>query len=296
MTSNSSNEKGSSLWQDAWYRLKKNKAALLGLSFLILISACCFLIPIVGDLTAPEDDQQRATEHWYKNFKAIDLTNTFAESSSQNLLGTDQAGRDVLARVLFGGQISIIVGLLATFISVCIGVTYGAISGYVGGKTDSIMMRIVDILFGLPMLVLIVLFTIVIADNAKEVETYMKQKEYHVTLITTVVNIIPLCIAIGSLGWFTMARIVRAQTMSTRKLEYVEAARSLGLSHFKILFKHILPNISGTIIVYISLTLPVFILTEATLSFLGLGVKAQTTWKHNLDYLLYQLYFSPLHF
>lgn len=267
-------QKGTSLWKDAWIRLQKNKAAMIGFVFLIIIAIGCFLVPLIGDLTAPKDDVERAASHWFKSFRTQDLTNTFAPPSAQHLLGTDQTGRDILARVLFGGQISILIGILATCITVFFGVAYGAISGYAGGKIDSLMMRIVDILFGLPVLVLVVLFTIVISGQSEALAAFMKERKFSESFITTVVNVIPLCIAIGCLGWFTMARVIRAQVISTKNLEFIEAAKSLGISRFNILFKHIIPNIMGTIIVYTSLTIPGFILTEATLSFLGLGVQA----------------------
>ncbi len=269
-------ERGSSLWNDAWVRLKKNKAAVTSLFILGFIISICFVVPVIGSLSAPEDDNIRAAEHWFKNYETQNLAQTFQSSSSKHWLGSDQTGRDIFARILYGGQISILVGVIATFISVTIGVIYGAIAGYKGGKIDSLMMRIVDIFFGLPSLVLIILFSIVISEKSKKLATILKGWEWNESLISTIVNIMPLCAAIGALGWFTMARIVRAQVISTKSLEFVEAARSLGLSHSCILFKHILPNILGSIIVYTSLTIPGFILTEAALSFLGLGVQAPT--------------------
>jgi len=151
-------------------------------------------------------------------------------------------------------------------------VTYGAISGYKGGKLDALMMRIVDVLYGLPFLILVILFSIVISTTAKEYEPallgYLPED-----LVNLIVNILPLCLTIGLLGWYTMARVVRSQVLSSKKLEYIEAAVSLGLSHKNILFKQILPNQLGPIIVYTTLTIPGFILTEATLSFLGVGVQ-----------------------
>jgi oligopeptide transport system permease protein len=190
----------------------------------------------------------------------------------EHLLGTDQLGRDLLSRILSGGQVSLLVGLIATLISIVIGVSYGAISGYKGGKLDAVMMRIVDVLYGLPFLILVILFSIVITTFAKEAKPtlleYMSKD-----LADLVVNILPLCLTIGLLGWYTMARVVRSQVISSKKLEYIEAAVSLGLSHRNILFKQILPNQLGPIIVYTTLTIPGFILTEATLSFLGVGVQ-----------------------
>ena len=269
-------EKGTSLWQDAWIRLRKNKAASLSLFLLLFITACCFIIPIIGSLTAPSDGSVRAAEHWFKDYETQNLSQTFMSPSKQHWLGTDQTGRDVFARILYGGQISILVGVFAALISVIIGVSYGAIAGYAGGKIDAFMMRLVDIFFGLPALVLIVLFTIVISDKSKLLGTFLKNNHVNENLVSTIVNIMPLCVAIGILGWFTMARIVRSQVISVKSLEFIEAAKSLGISDGSILLRHILPNILGTVIVYTSLTIPTFILTEATLSFLGLGVSAPT--------------------
>lgn len=250
-------EQGNSLWSDAWLRLKKNRMASLSLWVLLFIFAACFILPMTPLIKSPLD---------------IKLTNTFASPSSEHWLGTDQLGRDLLSRLLNGGQISLLVGLIATLITIVIGVSYGAISGYKGGKLDTGMMRIVDVLYGLPFLILVILFSIVISSIAKDYEPKLLEylSEGPVNLI---VNILPLCLTIGILGWYTMARVVRSQVLSTKKLEYVEAAISLGLTHRNILFKQILPNQLGPIIVYTTLTIPGFILTEATLSFLGVGVQ-----------------------
>jgi oligopeptide transport system permease protein len=250
-------EQGNSLWSDAWLRLKKNRMAFLSLWVLISIFAMCFILP-----ATPIADSALKTN----------LPNSFAPPSKDHWLGTDQLGRDLLSRVLTGGQVSLLVGLIATMISILIGVSYGAISGYKGGKLDTIMMRIVDILYGLPSLIMVILFSIVISTFANAYQDSLKSV-FHPALVNLIVNILPLCLTIGLLGWYTMARIVRSQVLSTKKLEYVEAAVSLGLTHKNILFKQILPNQLGPIIVYTTLTIPGFILTEATLSFLGVGVQ-----------------------
>ncbi len=251
-------EQGNSLWSDAWLRLKKNRMAFISLWVLVIIFILCFILPMTPLIKSARD---------------TDLSNTFAAPSAEHLLGTDQIGRDLLSRVLTGGQISLLVGLIATVISIIIGVSYGAISGYKGGKTDTVLMRIVDVLYGLPSLILVILFSIVISTVAKDNEEYLQDLLRSKALVNLVVNILPLCLTIGILGWYTMARVVRSQVMSTKKLEYVEAAVSLGLTHKNILFKQILPNLLGPIIVYTTLTIPGFILTEATLSFLGVGVQ-----------------------
>mgnify|MGYP000344932018 CR=1 FL=1 len=252
-------QQGNSLWSDAWQRLKQNRMAYLSLWLLVVIFSACFILPMTPLI--PDPDIQ-------------DLPNAFKGPSSGHILGQDQAGRDLLSRLLSGGQISLLVGFIATLISIVIGITYGAISGYKGGKTDGIMMRIVDVLYGLPFLILIILFSMLLSAVIKQHEaTLIDDWSWPTPLVNLIVNILPLCLTIGLLGWYTMARVVRSQVLSTKKLEYVEAAVSLGLTHRNILFKQILPNLLGPIIVYTTLTIPGFILTEATLSFLGVGVQ-----------------------
>lgn len=233
--------------------------AYLSLWLLVVIFAACFILPITPLI--PDPDVQ-------------DLPNAFEGPSDGHLFGKDQAGRDLLSRLLTGGRISLLVGFIATLISITIGITYGAISGYKGGKVDGVLMRIVDVLYGLPFLILIILFSILISSVIKEYESMLVQDwGLSDAIVNLIVNILPLCLTIGLLGWYTMARVVRSQVLSTKKLEYVEAAVSLGLTHRNILFKQILPNLLGPIIVYTTLTIPGFILTEATLSFLGVGVQ-----------------------
>jgi len=250
-------EKGNSLWSDAWIRLKKNRMAFLSLWMLLLIFCFCFILPFAPFIKDP---------------LAQNLANSFAPPSNEHWLGTDKLGRDLLSRILYGGQVSLLVGLIATAITIIIGLLYGAISGYKGGKVDAFLMRIVDVLYGLPFLILVILLSIVITEYAAEYEQLLS-KHLPDLAVNLIVNILPLCVTIGILGWYTMARVVRSQVMASKKLEYIEAAISLGLSHKNILFKQILPNQLGPIIVYTTLTIPGFILTEATLSFLGIGVQ-----------------------
>lgn len=272
-------ESGNSLWSDAWLRLKKNRMAFISLWVVVGIIATSFLVPIIGETFAPDDEAQRAEHYWFKNPDKQNLANKFLGPSSKHWLGTDQAGRDLFSRLLYGGQVSLLVGLLATLISMVIGICYGAISGYKGGKTDSFLMRIVDVLYGLPFLVIVILFSVFIKAWAQQSVDTLKDWGWGDGLINIAVNYLPLCIAIGILGWYTMARVVRSQVLSSKKLEYVEAAVSLGLSHKNILFKQILPNLLGPIIVYTTLTIPGFILTEAGLSYLGLGVESpNSSW------------------
>ncbi len=173
-----------------------------------------------------------------------------------NLLGTDQLGRDLITRIVYGARISLAVGFIATFVSFVIGVSWGATAGFVGGKTDNVMMRIVDVMYGLPFMFLVILLMVVFGQN-----------------------IILLFVALGAIQWLTMARIVRGQVISLKGQEFVEAARTIGVSNRAIIFRHLIPNALGPIIVYATLTVPAVMLEEAFLSFLGLGVQApQTSW------------------
>ncbi|MGB2402961.1 MAG: ABC transporter permease [Akkermansiaceae bacterium] len=257
--------KGHSLWSDAWLRLRQNKMAMASLVLLLTIGILCFIIPALPIITDPNTQ---------------DLNNTFLPPNQNHWLGTDQSGRDLLARLLYGGQISLLVGIVATTVSLIIGLIYGAIAGYAGGKTDSIMMRIVDILYGLPFLVLVILFSLLISEHAKELtDNLVTRWPEHDVFIKKFINLVPLFVAIGALGWLTMARVARAQVLSLKKQEFVEAAVSLGLTHRRILIRHIMPNMLGPVIVYATLTVPGFVLTEATLSFLGLGVESpNSSW------------------
>jgi len=227
-------DRGSSLGRDAWHRLRRNRLAVIGGGLLLLLAAACVLGPVVSHYGYAEQD----------------LNNSFAPPSGAHWLGTDQLGRDLLVRVLYGGRISLGVGLCATFVALTIGVVYGAVAGYRGGRTDAMMMRLVDIMYALPFTIFVILLMVFFGRN-----------------------IVLLFVAIGAVEWLTMARIVRGQIMSLKKMEFIEAARSLGYSHTRIIFRHLLPNALGPIIVYTTLTIPAVMLLEAFLSFLGLGVQ-----------------------
>jgi oligopeptide transport system permease protein len=250
---------GSSLWKDAWHRLARNKPALLSLGVLVVVVIACFIVPFLP---------------FVKNPTAINLANPAASPSAAYWFGTDQLGRDLFARVLYGGQVSLLVGFVATGVAVIIGVVYGAVSGYVGGKTDAVMMRFVDILFALPFLVLVILFALVVDEPSSDFTTWIIETTgWERDRVAPITTLIPLFIAIGAIGWLTIARIVRAQVLSVKNLDFVEAAVSLGLSRSRILFRHILPNVIGPIIIYTTLAVPGIMLLESVLSFLGLGVK-----------------------
>ncbi|MBK1882925.1 ABC transporter permease [Luteolibacter pohnpeiensis] len=262
-------EKNNSLWSDARHRLMRNRAALISLIVLTVIIFCCLVLPLLGFLHDP-------------NAQALPDKNL--APSGAHWFGTDNLGRDIFARVVYGGRISIAVGLITTLVSVTIGVCYGAISGYVSGRTDAIMMRIVDILYALPFLIIVILLGKTIEPaTAKLTDTvvgWFTSADASVESINAtrawiepITTLVPLFVAIGALSWLTVSRIVRAQVQGVAKQEFVEAARSLGLGNFRILFRHILPNTLGPIIVYTTLTIPSVMLFEATLSFLGMGVK-----------------------
>ena len=254
-------EKGSSLWSDAFTRLKKNKLAMLGGIVVIFILIACFIVtPILGAIGMDANAQ--------------DLTNQFAKPGDGSFLGTDQLGRDMLMRVLEGGQISLLVAILSTFLTVSFGIVYGGIAGYVGGKTEAIMMRIVDGLLAMPFLIIVILFRELIAARTDLVAEWLVANwKMSPDLVLRFSNLVPLIFAIAAFGWLTMGRIVRTAAASLRRQEFVEAARSLGLPHHRILFRHILPNMLGPVIIYATLTIPSFILYEATLSFIGLGIE-----------------------
>lgn len=250
---------GSSLWKDAWLRLRRNRPAVVSFWVLVVILFACFIGPFLPFVQNPTQ---------------IDLENTAAGPGGAHWFGTDQLGRDLFSRVLYGGQVSLLVGLVATGVAVVIGVIYGAVSGYVGGAVDSAMMRFVDILFALPFLVLVILFALVVDEPSSAFTTWVIDLTgWPRDRVAPITTLIPLFIAIGAIGWLTIARIVRAQVMTVKKLEFVEAAVSLGLSRTKILFRHILPNVIGPIIIYTTLAVPGIMLLESVLSFLGLGVK-----------------------
>ena len=239
-------EKGSSLWHDAWLRLRKNKLALVGGSVLLFMVIVALLTPWIAPYS----------------YEAQNLDLGASRPSTAHWLGTDIFGRDVLTQIMYGGRISLAVGFIATAVALVIGVTWGAVAGYVGGRVDAVMMRLVDILYALPFMIFIVLLMVVFGRN-----------------------ILLLFLAIGAVEWLTMARIMRSQVQSLRQQEFVEAAVSVGLSPPAIIRKHVVPNALGPIIVYTTLTIPSVMLLEAFLSFLGLGIQPPaTSWGLLISY------------
>lgn len=271
-TDSAETEVGTSLWKDAWKRLKKNRVAFISGIVVVMIFLTCLLGPIL--LPGPPPEGADATGWHLPDPNKINLDNRSASPDGAHLLGTDHLGRDLLSRLLDGGQISLLVALITTAVSSSIGVLFGGIAGYVGGRIDSLMMRSVDVLYALPFLVLVILFSLWVNTYTDTLTTWLagvlnaeRQSVYRFT------SLVPLFIAIGAIGWLNMARIVHAQVQGLRKQEFVEAARSLGLSNARILLRHILPNTLGPVIVYTTLTVPGIMLFEAILSFLGLGVQ-----------------------
>jgi oligopeptide transport system permease protein len=239
-------EQGTSLWKDAWLRLRKNHLAVFGLVMLTVFIIIALLTPWIAPYGYAEQN--------------LDLGAT--PPSAEHWLGTDIFGRDLLTQIMYGGRISLAVGFVATAVALLIGVTWGAIAGYVGGRVDAVMMRLVDILYALPFMIFIVLLMVVFGRN-----------------------MLLLFLAIGAVEWLTMARIMRSQVQSLRQQEFVEAAISLGLSPSVIIRRHLIPNALGPIIVYTTLTIPSVMLLEAFLSFLGLGIQPpQTSWGLLISY------------
>ena len=234
--------KGSSLLSDAFRRLLKNKASLISLIILSSIA----LLSIFGPFFLKYD-------FYETDWNSIYLPPDF---SSGHYFGTDGNGRDLLVRILYGGRLSLTIGIIATLVSVLIGVTYGTVAGFFGGRLDTIMMRIVEILYAMPYLIFVIILMVIFGRN-----------------------IYLLFLAIGAVEWLTMARIVRGQTISIKEKEFIEASRSPGQSSLFIILKHIIPNLAGTVIVYITLMVPSVIILESFLSFLGLGVQEPlTSW------------------
>ena len=239
-------EQGSSLWHDAWIRLSKNKMAVGGGCILLTFILVALLTPWIAPYS----------------YEAQNLDLGASPPSPAHWLGTDIFGRDVLTQIMYGGRVSLAVGFIATGVALIIGVTWGAVAGYVGGRIDAVMMRLVDILYALPFMIFIVLLMVIFGRN-----------------------VLLLFLAIGAVEWLTMARIMRSQAQSLRQQEFVEAAVSLGLSPATIIRRHVIPNALGPIIVYTTLTIPSVMLLEAFLSFLGLGIQPpQTSWGLLISY------------
>jgi oligopeptide transport system permease protein len=227
--------RGRSLWDDARRRLLKNRAAVAGMAVLAFL----VLAATLGPYLAPYGyDQVNKADVWV------------APLVRGHLMGTDALGRDLLARLLMGLRVSLAIGMVATAVSLVIGVAWGSVAGFVGGRLDEAMMRVVDVLYSLPFIFFVILL-----------------------MVTFGSNFILIFVAIGAVEWLTMSRIVRGQTLTLKQMEFVEAARAAGLSRGGIIVRHIVPNLLGPVVVYVTLTIPAVILAESFLSFLGLGVQ-----------------------
>jgi oligopeptide transport system permease protein len=257
--------KGTSLARDAWKRLLKNRLAVFGLIVICVMLIAVLIGPSIIEWTTGYTYDSQPTDSAL--FRAM-------PPSLRHLMGTDELGRDLLARVLQGGRISLMVGVISTIVSLIVGVTYGAISGYLGGRIDNVMMRIVDIFYSIPyILIVIVLLSVFKGPNAPDWIQWLS------TTFGGVGNqgltqIFLLFFALGLVSWLTMARVVRGQILSLKNQEFVLAAKATGVSTWGIVFRHLVPNTLGPVIVYATLTIPSVMLTEAFLSFLGLGVQA----------------------
>lgn len=233
---------GRSLWQDAWRRLLRNKAAVVSLVVLALIALMAIFAPWLSP--HPFDEV-----YWDQ----IGMPPDFANA---HWFGTDGNGRDLFVRTLYGARVSLAVGVAATLVSLVIGVVYGAAAGFLGGKVDEVMMRFVDILYSLPFMFFVIIMMVVFGRN-----------------------IVLVFLAIGAVEWLTMARIVRGQTLSVKRKEFIEAAHAAGVPAWKIVVRHIVPNVLGPVIVFVTLLVPEVIIIESFLSFLGLGVQEPyTSW------------------
>lgn len=234
MPDGSGKQHGASPWRLGLRRLRRNRLATAGGIFLGVLALLALLAPLIAPY--PYDH--------------VNLPDALRPPSASHWLGTDSLGRDLLSRLLYGARVSLAVGLVATLVSLVIGVSYGATAGYVGGRTDGVMMRIVDVLYGLPFMFLVILMVMIAGRS-----------------------IFNLFIALGAVQWLTMSRIVRGQVLSLKEREYVEAARALGATARTLIFRHIVPNLLGPIVIYATLNVPQVMLQEAFLSFLGLGVQ-----------------------
>lgn len=227
-------EKGTSLWMDSYYRLKKNKMAVVSFFYLLLQATVAICAPLLVRFS----------------YEETNLILGAVPPDAMHWFGTDDLGRDLFTRTLYGARVSLAIGVLAAFVSVVIGIAYGAISGFVGGRTDYIMQRLLEILYAMPFMLFVIILLVMVGRN-----------------------IYVMFIALGAIQWLSMARIVRGQVISLKCMEYVDAARAIGVGNLKIIFRHLVPNVMGPVIIYTTLTIPAVILEEAFLSFLGLGVQ-----------------------
>jgi oligopeptide transport system permease protein len=244
--------KGRSLWDDARRRLIRNRAAMVSIVILALITLMAIFAPLLSAYSydAQDYDIVSCAPDWWPDKDVL------CYAGGSHWFGTDAVGRDLFVRVLYGARVSLAVGLVATLVSLVIGILYGALAGYVGGWVDAVMMRFVDVLYSLPYIFFVIILMVVFKRN-----------------------FILLFVAIGAVEWLTMSRIVRGQTLSIKQKEFVEAARASGVGTRQMILRHIVPNVLGPVVIYVTLTIPAVILAESFLSFLGLGIQEPlTSW------------------
>ncbi len=241
-------------WQDAWRRFRRHKPALVAAAVLLVIILGAIIIPFFYPYTY--DQQIRTARNLAPNL--------------QHLFGTDKLGRDLFIRTVYGARISLSIGIVASIINLTIGVIYGGISGYIGGKIDNFMMRIVDVLYSIPLILYVILLKVVFQDSIKTAfeTTFLRHLKYLGP------ELILIYVVLGSVYWVGMARMVRGQILSIKNNEYVLAARSMGASGWRIIMRHLVPNTVGQIIVTVTMSIPGAIFTESFLSFIGIGVSA----------------------
>ena len=232
------------LWQEAWHRLKKNRAAYFSLWLIVMVCVVAIFAPFIAPYS----------------FETQDISRMLLPPNSQNWLGTDSLGRDLLSRIIYGARMSMAVGLFTAIFSLVIGGIYGAIAGYVGGWTDAVLMRIIDVLFAIPSLVLLILIGVIF--NSVKVFDNPELKA-----------LTGIFIALSVVGWVSLARLVRGQVLQVREMLFVEGARAVGVPDHRIVMRHIFPNIIGPIIVMLTFQIPANILFESFLSFIGLGLQ-----------------------
>jgi oligopeptide transport system permease protein len=246
--------------QLAWARFKRNRAAVISAWFLALLMVAVFAWPVV---------LRTAGGHFPQLHPPNELSDAqFAPPGTQHWFGTDMHGRDLFSRVLFGAQISLLVGVVGALVSLVIGVLWGAIAGYAGGRTDAVLMRVVDVLYSLPTIIFVIVLLTTLGEVIKQSHVVRNSPALESSL-----RVILLFVGLGAVSWLTMARIVRGQVLSLRTRAFVEASRALGAKPHWILARHIIPNIFGIVITYLALTMPAIILYESFLSYLGLGVQ-----------------------
>lgn len=257
--------KSASLWRDAWKRLLKNKLAVFGLIIVCLMAIAVIIGPAIIKWT---------TGYTYDFIPPDgDLIKSFPPSA-QHPMGTDDSGRDILARVLQGGRISLAVGIISTLVSLIVGVSYGATAGYLGGKIDNFMMRVVDIIYAIPYILLVIVLLSAFGGQNAPAWIQSLADLFGGAGNAGLSQIFLLFFALGLVSWLTMARVVRGQILSLKNQDFVMAARATGVSTPSIIFRHLVPNALGPVIIYATLTIPSVMLSEAFLSFLGIGVQA----------------------